>query len=77
MRSSTPGVTCEEACGPLEFVRSGETGLVSEASPEALAGAMDRLFADRAFALQAGRAGRSLIDQMRISWEHVVGRLLA
>jgi len=72
MLSAKPVITCTDSGGPLEFVRDGYSGLVSRAEPRDLAGAMDRLWKERRFAEEAGRAGRQLYDDLKISWEHVV-----
>jgi glycosyltransferase involved in cell wall biosynthesis len=71
-----PVVTLTDSGGPLEFVRDGQTGLVAEPEPAAIADAFDRLYADRALAARLGVAGRSLIEQEVPSWPDVVARLL-
>ena len=38
-----PVITATDAGGPLEFVRDGENGLISEPAPEAIAAAVNRL----------------------------------
>jgi glycosyltransferase involved in cell wall biosynthesis len=75
--SSKPVVTCADSGGPLEFVRDGETGLVSEPTPEALAAAFDALWADRSRTQKLGKAGRALYDSLGISWRTVVQKLLS
>ena len=75
MLSNKPVITCADSGGPLEFVRDGETGLVVDATPEALAGAMDRVWADRHTAAAWGAAGRDRYDRLEISWERVVATL--
>jgi glycosyltransferase involved in cell wall biosynthesis len=75
MLSSKPVITCTDSGGPLEFVIPDETGLVSEATPQALAGCMDELWSDRQRAARMGRAGREHYDGLQISWEHVVEKL--
>lgn len=76
MLSSKPVITCTDSGGPLEFVRDGETGYITEPTAEALAGALDRLWADRGRAKVLGEAGRELYDSLDISWENVVRKLL-
>jgi glycosyltransferase involved in cell wall biosynthesis len=75
MLAAKPVITCADSGGPLEFVRDGETGLVAEPTAEALAGAMDRLWSDRASAARWGQAGRELYDRHDITWERVVATL--
>ena len=77
MLSAKPLVTCTDSGGPLEFVQDGETGLVAAPAPDALAEAMDRLWAQRATAAAMGAAARERYDGMNITWPHVVERLLA
>ena len=76
MLSSKPVITCSDSGGPLEFVLDGETGLVAEATPQALAGAMDQLWSNRRQAADMGTAGRQRYQDLRISWENVVEKLL-
>jgi glycosyltransferase involved in cell wall biosynthesis len=76
MLSSKPVITCSDSGGPLELVVHDHTGLVVEPAPEALAGAMDRLWADRDLALHMGEEARSRYDMLGISWQGVIERLL-
>jgi glycosyltransferase involved in cell wall biosynthesis len=77
MLSSKPVVTCVDSGGPLEFVRTDETGLITEPTSQALAAAMDTLWENRAQAQAMGQAGRAHYDRHKISWHEVVGRLLS
>ena len=77
MLSSKPVITCADSGGPLEFVRTDETGLVTEPTSKALAAAMDTLWENRAQAQALGQAGRANYDRHKISWPEVVGRLLS
>ena len=69
-------VTTADAGGPLEFVTDGQTGLVAEPTPSAIAEAFDRLFRDRELARRMGRAGNALIRDVVPGWADVVTRLL-
>jgi glycosyltransferase involved in cell wall biosynthesis len=77
MLSSKPVITCTDSGGPLEFVLDNETGLLAEPNPRALAEAMDKLWGDRAFARQLGKAGRERYQSLGINWNNVVASLLA
>jgi len=77
MLSGKPLITCADSGGPLEFVIHGDTGLVADPSPEALAAAMDELWGDRARAARMGAAARDRYAALDISWDRVVDRLLA
>ncbi len=69
-------VTLADSGGPLEFVRDGETGFVTEPEPRAIADAFDRLFADRSAAASMGAAGREVLEREVPPWPEVVARLL-
>jgi glycosyltransferase involved in cell wall biosynthesis len=75
MLARKPVITCTDSGGPLEFVRRGETGLIVEPTPAALARAMDRLWSDRTTAARWGEAGREQYERQNITWTHVVATL--
>jgi glycosyltransferase involved in cell wall biosynthesis len=77
MLASKPVITCTDSGGPLEFVCDGETGLITEPTPQGLATAMDRLWGDRAQAKALGESGRAYYSSQKISWATVVQRLLS
>jgi glycosyltransferase involved in cell wall biosynthesis len=70
-------VTLKDSGGPLEFVIDGETGLVAEPDPKAIAGALDRLYTDREVARGWGAAGGRLVREVVPSWPEVVAKLLS
>ncbi len=72
-----PVVTLADSGGPLEFVQDGETGVVADPEPRAIAEAFDRLFADRAHAARMGEAGRDRVETEVPRWPEVIARLLA
>jgi glycosyltransferase involved in cell wall biosynthesis len=73
--SGKPVLTTEDAGGPLEFVRNGETGLVVAPRPEALGVAL-RLAWSRLDTLQAmGEAGRR--RAALLNWDDPIHRLLS
>jgi glycosyltransferase involved in cell wall biosynthesis len=76
-KSGKPVITCTDSGGPLEFVRDGETGLVAEPDAGALAEAIDRLAGDRQLARRMGSQARASLDELGISWDHVVATLTA
>ena len=77
MLAAKPVITCRDSGGPLEFVRPGETGLVADATPQALASAFDELWENRDRAAAWGRAGRASYAALGISWGNVVRQLTA
>jgi glycosyltransferase involved in cell wall biosynthesis len=76
MLASKAVITCWDSGGPLEFAHHRETGLVVDATPTAVAAAMDELWENRERTRSWGDAGRELYDSMNISWPHVVQTLL-
>lgn len=69
-----PVITTADAGGVLEWVTDGETGIVTDGSPEALGAAVDRLATDRDLAARMGAAGRE--RAATLGWPQVVDRLL-
>ena len=70
-------VTCTDSGGVLEFAIDGETALISEPDPIALAAVLDRIWTNAKLARRLGAAGRARYDSMGIGWPTVVERLLA
>ena len=73
--SRKPVVTTDDSGGVLEFVRDGETGLVTPPDPIAVADSLKHLFADEAKARALGENGRRSVGGVR--WEHVIRSLTA
>jgi glycosyltransferase involved in cell wall biosynthesis len=69
-----PVVTCVDSGGPNEFVVDGTNGVVCEATPEALARAINGLAADRRRAGALGGAGYEAASL--ITWDGVIERLV-
>ena len=72
--AARPVVTATDSGGTLEFVEDGVNGAVCEATPEALADALNRLSADRGRAAAWGAAGRERAGQ--VTWDGVVEALV-
>jgi glycosyltransferase involved in cell wall biosynthesis len=72
-----PVVTTTDSGGVVELVEDGRNGLVTDPEPAALARAFDTLWADRELADRLGRAQAGRVDELTISWDHVVERLVA
>lgn len=75
--ASKPILTTSDAGGVLELVEDAVNGYVAEATPKALAEAMDRFYLDREKTVQMGKAATERLNSLNISWEHVLQRLLA
>jgi glycosyltransferase involved in cell wall biosynthesis len=73
--SEKPVVTTRDSGGPLEAVVDGETGVVCEPAPAAIASAFSWLAANPDLARERGRSGKRLAE--RITWDRVVERLLS
>jgi glycosyltransferase involved in cell wall biosynthesis len=72
--SRKPVVTSTDSGGPLEFVEDGVTGIVAAPDPQALAEAIDRVFAWPESRLrEMGDVGRR--RALQLSWDAVVDRL--
>jgi glycosyltransferase involved in cell wall biosynthesis len=72
-RSRKPVLTTLDSGGPLEFVEDGETGRVTEPTPEALAEALGQVMVDPGRCARMGAAGFERVAS--ISWDNVVERL--
>jgi glycosyltransferase involved in cell wall biosynthesis len=69
-----PVITTTDAGGPLEFVRDGENGFVTEPTARGVADALARLAADRRLAARLGDAGH---ERARlVTWDGVIERLV-
>jgi glycosyltransferase involved in cell wall biosynthesis len=70
-------ITCSDSGGPLEFVRHEETGFVVDPTPEAVAAALERLYANSRAAADLGAAGYSRYHTIGVpSWPEVVNELI-
>ncbi|MFT0171985.1 glycosyltransferase family 4 protein [Paraburkholderia mimosarum] len=70
-------ITTTDSGGVVELVTDGLNGFVCEPDPQELANAMDRLFVDRHLARTMGQNAQNRLDEVKISWSHVIERLLA
>jgi glycosyltransferase involved in cell wall biosynthesis len=73
--SGKPVITTTDAGGPLDVVHDGETGLVVEPEPEAVARAASWLREHEAEAEAFGRAGKAIADE--VTWDRAIERLLS
>jgi glycosyltransferase involved in cell wall biosynthesis len=69
-----PVITATDSGGPLEFVSEGVNGVVCQPSPDDLAGAVNRLAADRGLAARMGEAGFERAQL--VTWEGVIEKLV-
>lgn len=74
MHHGRPVIVCRDGGGLAELVDDGETGLVVEPTPAAVAAAVARLHADDELATRLGRNGRARAAEL--SWSHAADQLL-
>ncbi len=72
--SERPVITTDDAGGVLEFVDDGINGLLTPATPEAIANSVARVFEDEQRCRAWGRAGRARVED--ITWDNVVSHLI-
>jgi glycosyltransferase involved in cell wall biosynthesis len=70
-------LSTSDSGGVLELVQDGVNGFITENTPQALAHAMDALYADKKLAAAMGRNALNRLEEINISWSHVLKRLLA
>lgn len=75
--ASRPILTTSDSGAVLELVQDGLNGYVTNAEPEAIAVAMDKLYEDRSNTIKMGQNAAKRVAQLHISWDHVIDRLLA
>ncbi len=73
--SGKPVLTTEDAGGPLEFVRDGETGFVVPARPEAIGAALEAVWPRSDALARLGEGGRRLVATL--DWDRAVDLLLS
>jgi glycosyltransferase involved in cell wall biosynthesis len=75
MLSAKPLIVPNDGGGATEFIEHDQDGLVVDPAPDAIAGALDKLYSDRARARKMGERGREKLKAMNLSWEHVVAKI--
>lgn len=73
MEAGKAVITCSDSGGPMELVADGVSGLVAAPEPQALAAAIERLWADPRAAARMGAAGAE--RAARVSWDPLVAEL--
>ncbi|HEX7252839.1 MAG TPA: glycosyltransferase, partial [Thermoanaerobaculia bacterium] len=68
-------LTTDDAGGPLEFVKDGETGFVVPPTPEALGAAMRIAWEQESVLSELGKRGRDRVSA--ITWDRTVSALLS
>lgn len=70
-------LTTGDSGGVLEFVEDGRSGLIVDSSPASIAAAMDRLHSEAGLAKRLGDGAHARLDDLNVSWSHVVDRITA
>lgn len=73
--SGKPVITHIDSGGPLEFVNE-LNGFVLKPDPQMIAETIDELYYNKDVACQLGKNGRKLMEDLNISWDYVVERLI-
>lgn len=73
--ASKPVLTFQDSGGPLEFVQDGVNGFIMAPEAEALAQGIACLTHSRR-AEDLGHAGRETLAAQKITWEHVIEKLM-
>lgn len=68
-------ITAGDSGGPLEFVKDGETGIVTDPNPYSIAHAMDEIAEDTNLAIRYGENAKKRLESLHITWENVVKEL--
>lgn len=68
-------IACTDSGGVSTLVRHRETGFLVAPEPEALAEAMDSLYANRASAVAMGENAYEQARKLNINWDHVIKTL--
>ncbi len=69
-------LTTNDAGGTVELILHGKNGFIAPADPELIAHAMDGLFTDKKMAQRMGEAGPERVQELGISWDNVISRLV-
>jgi glycosyltransferase involved in cell wall biosynthesis len=77
MHSAKPVVVPQDGGGAAELIEDGSEGRIVDPEPAAIAQALDELHADRELAKRMGERGREKVLSMKLSWNHVVDRLIS
>ncbi len=76
-QSHKPVITFRDSGGTDEVIEDGRNGLIAEPTPEALAEAMEKLWADKARTRDMGGEAFATIARHGIEWPHIIERLVA
>jgi glycosyltransferase involved in cell wall biosynthesis len=76
MLSAKPVIVGNDGGGATEFIEHGREGLIVEPEPQAIAEALDSLYADRERARLMGERGNEKLKAMNLSWQQVAESII-
>ena len=68
-------ISCKDAGGTDVVVKDGETGYMTDSTPEAIAEAMDKMYLNKPKTIEMGLNGLPLLEKLGITWDNVIRRL--
>jgi len=75
--ASKPILTTLDSGGVMELVSDGDNGYVADPDPRSVADALDKFYMQRDETRRMGVRAAARLDELKISWTHVLERLLA
>jgi glycosyltransferase involved in cell wall biosynthesis len=77
LSASKPVITLTDSGGIPQVVLNGETGCVVEPDATAIAATIDSIYSDPTRSEQMGRAARTLLDSLGVTWPNTIEKLLS
>jgi glycosyltransferase involved in cell wall biosynthesis len=77
MLSAKPVLVTSDSGGAAELIEHERDGLVVDPEAKEIAAALDELYQDRARARRMGKQALDKLVGMKLSWEHVVKKLIS
>jgi glycosyltransferase involved in cell wall biosynthesis len=74
--SRKPVITTSDSGGPLEFIENGINGYILKPYPQEIAKKIDFIFENREIAKDLGMNGYKKINNMNITWDNVIDKLV-
>jgi len=74
--SRKPVLTASDSGGPLEFVTDAKNGFIVEPNPKKIAEGLDRFYEDSEKTKQMGVNGFKTYQELNLSWDHVIDKLI-
>jgi glycosyltransferase involved in cell wall biosynthesis len=75
-KSAKPVITCVDSGCPAFFVQHEQCGYTVDPTAQKLAAAMDKMYSNRKNTIQMGQNAVLRLNELDITWEAVIGRLV-